>query len=121
VAVFGALGGNPTPDQARRADFDGVNDLLERVEDEVKADFSIGVIGIVDEAAGEADDVAAMWNVRAARGGVDTCRGALPGDAPLLRDAFFDRLDGLRGLVGRGLLVPASIGAVSQTRSGSPA
>ena len=42
-------------------------ELLERVEDEVKADFSVGVIGIVDVAAGRVDDIAAMWNVRVAR------------------------------------------------------
>jgi len=31
---------------------------------------------------------------------------------PLLRDAFFDRLDRLTGLAGKGLLVPRSIDAV---------
>ena len=67
VQVFEALGGDPTSDDARRQDFDSVNELLERVEDEVKADFSVGVIGIVDVAAGRVDDVAAMWNVRVAR------------------------------------------------------
>ena len=44
-----------------------MNSLLERVEGEVKADFSIGVVGVVDVLAGRVDDVAAMWNVRAAR------------------------------------------------------
>jgi Family of unknown function (DUF5995) len=67
VQVFEALGGNPTTDLTRRQDFDSVNDLLERVEAEVKADFSIGAVALVDDLAGRADDVAAMWKVRAAR------------------------------------------------------
>jgi len=48
VQVFEALGGDPTSGEARRQDFDSVNERLERVGDEVKADFSVGVIGIVD-------------------------------------------------------------------------
>jgi Family of unknown function (DUF5995) len=114
VHVFEALGGDPTTDHARRADFDSINDLLERVEGEVKDDFSLGVIGVVDAAAGTADDVAAMWNVRAARQAAWTNAQVLWAlrSAPLLRDAFFDRLDGLTGLAGKGLLVAASIDAV---------
>ena len=114
VNVFETLGGDPTTDQARRSDFDSINDLLERVEGEVKEDFSLGAIRIVDDLAGTMDDVAAMWNIRAARQAawtnaqvMWTLRGA-----PLLRDAFFDRLDGLTGLAGKGLLLPALIDAV---------
>jgi uncharacterized protein DUF5995 len=59
VQVFEALGGDPTSDEARRQDFDSVNELLERVEGEVKTDFSVGVIGVVDVAAGRVDDIAA--------------------------------------------------------------
>ena len=36
VQVFEAVGGDPTSDEARRQDFDSVNELVERVEDEVK-------------------------------------------------------------------------------------
>ena len=114
VDVFETLGGDPTTDQARRADFDSINDLLERVENEVKNDFSVGVIGVVDHAAGAVDDATAMWNVRAARQAAWTNAEVLWAlrSAPLLRDAFFDRLDGLTGLAGKGLLVPRSIDAV---------
>jgi hypothetical protein len=113
VKVFETLGGDPTTDHARRADFDSINDLLERVEGEVKDDFSLGAIGVVDDAAGTMDDVAAMWNVRAARQAAWTHAQVLwvLRSAPLLRDAFFDRLDGLTGLAGKGLLVAASIDA----------
>src|SRR5262245_27506624 len=61
VQVFEMLGGDPTSDRARRQDFDSVNDLLERVEAEVKTEFAVGLIGVVDEAAGRLDDIAAMW------------------------------------------------------------
>lgn len=114
VNVFETLGGDLTTDQARHADFDSINDLLEHVEGDVKDDFSSGVIGVVDDAAGTVDDVAAMWNVRAARQAAWTNAQVLWAlrSAPLLRDAFFDRLDGLTGLAGKGLLVQRSIDAV---------
>ncbi|HEV8142203.1 MAG TPA: DUF5995 family protein [Methylomirabilota bacterium] len=114
VQVFDALGGDPTTDALRRQDFDSVNALLERVEDEVKSDFSIGVIAAVDELAGRADDAAAMFKVREARKAAWTNAEVLwtLRRAPHLREAFFDRLDGLTGLAGKGLLVPVSIDSV---------
>ena len=110
VQVFEALGGDPTTDQARRQDFDSVNDLLERVEAEVKADFSVGAIAVVDDLAGRADDVAAMWKVSAARHAAWTNAEVLwtLRRTPHIREAFFDKLDGLTGLAGKGLLVPVS-------------
>jgi hypothetical protein len=114
VQVFSALGGDPTSDAARRQDFDSVNELLERVEGEVKADFSIGVIGAVDAVAGRLDDVAAMWNVRAARHAAWTNAEVLwtLRLTPHVRGAFFDTLDRSTGLAGRGLLTPIAIDAV---------
>jgi uncharacterized protein DUF5995 len=113
VQVFEALGGDPTTDALRRQDFDSVNELLERVEGEVKGDFSIGLIAVVDELAGRADDVAAMFKVREARHAAWTNAEVLwtLRRTPHLRDAFFDRLDGLTGLAGKGLLVPVSVEA----------
>ena len=114
VQVFASLGGDPSTDVTRRQDFDSINEILDRVEGEVKADFSIGVIGVVDDVAGRADDVAAMWKVRAARQAAWTnaeVLWALRG-APQLRTAFFDRLDGLTALAAKGLLVPVSVDRV---------
>jgi len=113
VRVFETLGGNLASDQARRQDFDSVNALLERVESEVKADFSIGVVGAVDVLAGRADDVAAMWKVRAARQAAWTNAQVLwtLRQTPLIRDAFFETLDKSTGLAGRGLLTPLAIDA----------
>ena len=87
-----------------------MNDLLERVEAEVKADFSVGAIAVVDDLAGRADDVAAMWKVRAARHAAWTNAEVLwtLRRTPHIREAFFDKLDGLTGLAGKGLLVPVS-------------
>ena len=111
VQVFEAIGGDPTSDDARCQDFDSVNELLERVEDEVKADFSVGVIGVVDIAAGRVDDVAAIWNVRVARKAAWTNAEVLwtLRHAPHIRSAFFDTLDRSTGLAGRGLLTPTAI------------
>jgi len=115
VQVFEALGGDPTTDAVRRQDFDSVNDLLERVEGEVKSDFSIGLIAAVDELAGRADDVVAMFKIREARAAAWTNAQVLWSlrPTPLLRDAFFDRLDGLTALAGKGLLVPVAIDATA--------
>jgi len=111
VQVFEALGGDPSSDEARHQDFDSVNDLLERVEGEVKADFSTGVIGVVDVAAGRVDDIAAMWNVRVAREAAWTNAEVLwtLRDIPPIRGAFFDTLDRSTGLAGRGLLIATAI------------
>jgi hypothetical protein len=111
VHVFEARGGDPTSDEARRQDFDSVNELLERVEGEVKTDFSVGVIGAVDVAAGRVDDIAAMWNVRVTRKAAWTNAEVLwtLRHAPHIRSAFFDTLDRSTGLAGRGLLTPTAI------------
>jgi hypothetical protein len=114
VQVFESLGGDPTADQARRQDFDSINDLLERVEAEVKSDFSVGLVAVIDDLAGRADDVAAMWKVRAAREAAWTNAEVLwtLRRMPHLRAAFFEKLDGLTGLAGKGLLLPVSPNAV---------
>jgi hypothetical protein len=115
VRVFETLGGDPHADAARRRDFDSVNDLLERVEGEVKSDFSVGLVGAVDTAAGRVDDVVAMWKVRAARAAAWTNAEVLWAlrRTPHVRAAFFDKLDGFTGFAGRGLLTPTAIGAIS--------
>jgi len=114
VQVFTALGGDPSSDVARRQDFDSVNPLLERVEGQVKGDFSIGVIGAVDVLAGRLDDIAAMWNVHAARDAAWTNAEVLwtLRVTPHVRSAFFETLDKSTGLAGRGLLTPIAIDAV---------
>jgi hypothetical protein len=108
VESFAALGGDPISDRPRKADFDRVNDLLEQVEQEVKSEFSVGAIEVIDRVGGTLDDALAFWKIRKARSAAWTnaqVLWALRG-TPLLRDEFFSRLDGLVGVSGRGLLLP---------------
>ena len=52
-----------------------MNGILETVETQVKQEFTTGIVGAVDAAAGPLDDVLAMWSIRAARDAalLDTC------------------------------------------------
>lgn len=114
VQVFEALGGDPTSDRIRRQDFDSVNDVLERVEAEVKTEFSVGLIGVADTLGGRVDDVAAMWKVRVARAAAWTNAEVLwtLRPTPHIRMAFFDTLDKSTGLAGRGLLTPVGLDVI---------
>ena len=108
VQSFLALGGDPITDDLRERDFDSVNDILEQVEQEVRQEFAVGVLGVIDRLGGPVDNAVAMWKVRAARRAAWTnaqVLWALRG-VPRLRDRFFTRLDSLVGMTGRGLLVP---------------
>ena len=108
VQSFLAMGGDPITADLREQDFNSINDILERVENEVKSEFAIGLVGAVDRLGGPVDDAVAMWKVRAARSAAWTNAQVLWGlrTLPRLRDRFFDRLDGLVGMTGRGLLLP---------------
>ena len=108
VRCFEALGGDPRRHTGRQRDFEAVNPILERVEQEVKTEFAVGLVGLIDSLGGEADDVLAMWKVRKARAAAWTNANVLwtLRRLPRLRDEFFDRLDSLVGLTGRGLLAP---------------
>jgi Family of unknown function (DUF5995) len=119
VEVFTALGGDPTSDATRRQDVESVNALRERVEGEVKADFSIDVIGAVDVLAGRVDDVAATWNVRVARHADWTNAEVLwtLQRIPHVRAAFFETLDRSTGLAGREVLPPLAMDAAECLRS----
>jgi hypothetical protein len=111
VRSFLALGGDPLTDTVREQDFDNVNEILEQVDREVRAEFSVGLVGIVDRLGGQTDDAVAMWKLRAARSAAWTNAQVLWGlrGVPRLRDRFFMRLDGLVGLTGQGLLVPREL------------
>ncbi len=111
VNTYLELGGAPSLSDTRHADFEQLNDVLERVEQTTKADLSTGAIAILDEAAGSADDAVAIWKVRVARDAAWTNAEVLWAlrAQPLLRDRYFDRLDGLTGLAGQGLLAAAIV------------
>ena len=108
VQSFLALGGDPLTDTLREQDFESVNGILEQVEQDVRAEFAVGLAGVVDRLGGDVDNAVAMWKLRAARSTAWTNAQVLWGlrGVPRLRDRFFARLDGLVGLTGQGLLVP---------------
>jgi hypothetical protein len=106
VDAFLQLGGSPTSDVARHADFDGLNDILEAVEDRVKTEFLTGILGEIDVLADRVDDIVVMWSIRSAREAAWTHAEVLWSlrDSPALRAAFLSSLDGFTGFAGRGLL-----------------
>ena len=109
VSAFLATDGAPMRSGPRYDDFCRVNDLLEEVESQIKVEFSTGIVAVVDAAGGQADDIVAMWKVRAAREAAWTNAEVLWAlrATPLLRQSFFSRLDSFTGFAGRGLLIPA--------------
>ena len=113
IRSFVALGGDPLTADEREQDFDSVNGILERVEQDVKIEFATGVVGSIDRLGGPVDDAVAMWKVRAARTTAWTNAQVLWGlrHTPRLRDKFFTRLDSLVGMAGRALLVPCDLDA----------
>jgi len=116
VQSFAALGGDPISDRVRKQDFDRVNDLLEQVEQQVKSEFTVGALEVVDRLGGPVDDALAFWKIRKARSAAWTNAQVLwaLGGSPVLRDEFFNRLDGLVGTGGRGLLLPIKVAAAAQ-------
>jgi hypothetical protein len=94
------------------ADYLRVNDLLARVEAEVKRRYLGGRLSAVDRLlhrADRIDDVVAMWDVRRARDAAWTngeALWALRGE-PELAARFLETLDRSVGFAGRGLLRPA--------------
>jgi hypothetical protein len=57
----------PRHGSAQHADFGRVDRLLEEVEARVKHEYSVGLVGVADEALGRLDDVLAIWKVSQAR------------------------------------------------------
>ena len=108
VVTYRLTDGAPQHGSVRHDDFERVNDLLAQVEEQIRGQFSTGIVLIVDVVAGDIDSLLAMWNVRAARAAAWTNAEVLWAlrSAPALRQAFFSRLDSFTGFAGRGLLVP---------------
>jgi hypothetical protein len=110
VQTAGELGIRLRRPSAEWADFEDVNEILERTEDEVKRWFATGVLGELDRAFGRVDDVIAMWSVSRAREHawiaadmLEEVRGS-----PTLRDGWLTALGRMVGFAGRGLLCPTA-------------
>lgn len=99
----------PSRNGPRYADFGHVNDILEQVEGTVRTVLATGLLGEIEQALGDLDNLFAMWKVRSAREAAWTngevvwhLRGT-----PVLRREFLARLDSMTGFASRGLLLPA--------------
>jgi hypothetical protein len=107
----------PSREGQRYRDFQRVNDVLERVEVELRPVLSTGVIAAIDVALGDLDTILAMWKVRHARDTAWT-NGEVVWHlraAPHLRSEYLARLDRMVGFAGRGLL--ASVPDIAKARS----
>jgi hypothetical protein len=95
-------------DSPQHRDYLRVNEILERVEGEVKERFATGLVGVVDEALGRLDDVVAMWSVARGRDAAWTQAQTLAAlqATPELSERYLLVLGRMVGLAGRGLLVP---------------
>jgi hypothetical protein len=87
-----------------------VNDLLNRVQDEIKERFTTGVIKDIDKAGGRVDDMVANWSVARARDNAWTQAQILDalGANAFLRKQYLDALGRNVGFAGRALLTPTT-------------
>lgn len=99
--------GRHTP---QHADYERVNVLLARVQDEVKARYATGLVGWADDALGRLDDILATWSIARARDAAWTHAEALSAlrHQEWLRDELLDTLASSVGLISRALLVPTA-------------
>jgi hypothetical protein len=95
-------------DTPQHRDYVAVNDLLNRVQDQIKEKFTTGVIKDIDKAGGRVDDMVANWSVAAARDNAWTQAQILDaiGDNDFLRKQFLLALGRNVGFAGRALLTP---------------
>jgi len=107
VDVMDELGFDFDDDTAQHRDYLVVNKTLERVEGEIKARYTTGVIGDIDKAVGPLDDVVANWSVARARDNAwmtaQTIRALR--DKPFIIKQFMEGLARNVGFAGRALLV----------------
>jgi hypothetical protein len=95
-------------DTPQHRDYVSVNNLLNRVQDEIKEKFTTGVIQDIDKAGGRVDDMVANWSVAAARDNAWTQAQILDaiGAKDFLRKQFLLALGRNVGFAGRALLTP---------------
>lgn len=92
---------------AMHRDYLVVNSTLERVEGEIKARFTTGILGEIDEVAGPLDDVLANWSVARARDNAWLTARTIHAlrDKPFLYKQYMLGLGRNVGFAGRALLV----------------
>jgi hypothetical protein len=111
VALYrmaGTQGRYPSRSDALRADYERVNDVLERTELVVRDALATGLIGEADRALGDLDSLLVIWKVRRAREAAWTNGEVLwhLRALPSLQQDFLVKLDRMASFAGRGLLLP---------------
>jgi hypothetical protein len=90
----------------QRRDFDQVNAIMEATEAELKEQIVTGMLGVIDDGLGQADDVLAVWSIAAARR--TAWENAEIFEAlrtfPSIADGYLTTLDRTVGFAGRALL-----------------
>ena len=94
-------------DSAHHRDYASVDNLLKRVQDEIKDRFTTGIVRDLDRAGGAVDDLVANWKISVARDNAWTQAQILKaiGDSDFLRKQFLTALARNVGFAGRALLV----------------
>jgi len=107
VDVCGEWGIDLDEGTTQHADYLVVNKTLERVEGEIKARYTTGIIGDIDKLAGPLDDVVANWSVARARDNAWMTARTIRAlrDKPFVLKPFMDGLARNVGFAGRSLLV----------------
>jgi hypothetical protein len=97
-------------DTPQHRDYVSVDNLLNRVQDEIKERFTTGIVKDIDKAGGRVDDMVANWSVSRARDNAWTQAQILDalGHDDFLRTQFLLALARNVGFAGRALLTPLS-------------
>jgi hypothetical protein len=109
--TLSSRGTEPRDDGPEHKDYESVNGLIAKVEEDMKAWMMTGLLKELDLAFGSVDDIVAVWNVQSARDAawiraeVIWSLRALPG----LRDNYVAMNDRAVGFAGRALLTPAGL------------
>jgi hypothetical protein len=108
IRMAEADGSFPSRTSGIHDDYVAVNGILEQAEQKAVAFLSTGIVGMIDQALGDVDNVLAMWNVRKAREAAWVNAEVLwhLRPFPWLADDYLVRLDRLAGFAGKGLLQP---------------
>jgi len=88
-------------------DYASVDELLQRVQDEIKERFTTGIVRDIDRAGGTVDDILANWSIGRARDNAWTQAQILHaiGRNDFLRKQFLTALARNVGFAGRALLI----------------
>jgi hypothetical protein len=108
VETCQALNVVPTDDSPQHVDYDAVNAILGRTEEQTKQWLLTGAIKELDDAVAPVDDAVAIWSIERARDAAWVRAEVLwqLRDHELLKDAYLAALDATVGMEGRALLLP---------------